>query len=75
MKNLFQDLIQCIGGARVFTTFRVADDGMVGNIGQGQSNESVVSVSVCSVDVVIVVDGVDSLGGTSLFHGFLEHFT
>ncbi len=69
-----QDTIQCIGRARVITAFRVADDGVMSNIGKDQSNQSVVRVSVGSVDVVIVVDSVDSLGGTTLFHGFLEHF-
>ncbi len=68
-------MIQCICGTRVFAAFPVADDGMMGYIGKGQANQSVISVSVGSVDVVIVVDGVDSLGSTSLFHGFLEHFT
>ena len=63
---------KCVESVSVHSGFRVSDGGMVGDVGQGQPNQSVVGVSARVVEIVGVDHGIDSFRGASLLVDFLE---
>ncbi len=45
---------------------------MMGNIGQSQANQSVVGISTATIQVICVIDEIDSFRGATLIHKLFE---
>ncbi len=47
---------------------------MVGNVGEGQTNQSVVGISTCDIYIIRIIDEIDSLRCTPMVHRLFISF-
>ncbi len=52
--------------------FLVSYGCMVGNVGEGQTNQSVVGISTCAIYIIRIIDEIDSLRCAPFIHELFE---